>query len=98
MSDEIFGSQPLSIDLAAQPSSSDDLAVLAGPREERRDCEQLGQRQVINGIHSPIFGHQGGRGKGRPISGKVRCVEGRAAQTKGVCTEAGTPLSIEARS
>src|SRR5439155_18055769 len=66
MSDEIIGSQPLSIGLATHPSSSDDFAVLTGPREESRDYEQLGQREVVNGIHSPIFGHKCGRRKGRP--------------------------------
>ena len=35
MLDEIIGSQPLSIDLAAHPSSSDDFAVLTGVRARR---------------------------------------------------------------
>ena len=77
MSDEIIGSQPLSIGLATHPSSSDDFAVLTGPREESRDYEQLGQREVVNGIHSPIFGHRCSCVKGLPtckVASKVSCV------------------------
>jgi len=64
MSDETCSCQLVSIELTAFLSSLDDLAVLAGPREERRDCEQLRQSDGINGIHSPIFGDQCGWRKG----------------------------------
>jgi len=74
MSDETCSCQLVSIELTAFLSSSDDLAVLTGPREERRDCEQLGQRYGINGIHSPIFGDQSCCRKGLPTCKVVRKV------------------------
>jgi hypothetical protein len=77
MSDETCSCQRLSIQLTAFLSSSDDLAVLTGPCKERRHREQLRQSDGINGIHSPIFGHQSKCAKRRPIckvARKVRCV------------------------
>jgi hypothetical protein len=76
MTDEACGCPLVSIDLTAFLSSSHDLAVLTGRCQERRHCEQLRQRDGINGIHSPIFGHQA-TAKGLPIckvAGKVRRV------------------------
>ena len=74
MSDETCSCQLVSIELTTFLSSSDDLAVLAGPGEERRDCEQLRESDGINGIHPHIFGHQCGCMKGRPICKVARKV------------------------
>ncbi len=51
MADETCTCQLVSIEPTAFRSSSNDLAVLTGPCQERRHCEQLRESDGIWGIH-----------------------------------------------
>ncbi len=73
MSDETYRCQLVSIELTASLSSSDDLAGLTGPCQERPHCEQLRQGDGIDGIH-PLYLRPSLQPTIGKVARKVRCL------------------------